>query len=159
MKHHTDQDHFAAFRHLLESIQTMAGQIATTGAVGPLLAWDSIQETGVRRFRFATVIGQNDRLMVNEILTHLRQCAYSIPCSVVILRTQLVRPQPDLQIRGTVVGYSIASKDVWCSEALITTRPDHRPQWVAINDDRLHNLIEPAAAFVRFCHAQGVLYA
>lgn len=159
MKHHTDQHHFHTFRQLLDSLQSLAGQIATTGAVGPLMAWDAIQETGVRRFRFASVVGLNDRMLITEILAQLRHCTNSIPCSLVLLRTQLVRPQPDLQIRGTVVGYSIASRDVWCSEALITARPDHRPQWVAINDERLSNLIEPAAAFIRFCHAQGVMYA
>ncbi len=159
MKHHTDQHHFDAFRQLLDSLQMLASQIATTGAVGPLMAWDAIQETGVRRFRFASVVGLNDRMLITEILAHLRHCTNSTPCSLVLLRTQLVRPQPELQIRGTLIGYSISSAELWCSEALITNKADHRPQWVAINDDRLANLIEPAAAYVRFCHAQGALYA
>lgn len=159
MKQHTDQEHFVAFSNLLDSLQSLAGQIATMGAVGPLMAWDAIQETGVRRFRFASVVGLNDRMLITEILSNLRHCTNSTPCSLVLLRTQLVRPQPDLQIRGTLIGYSISSTQLWCSEALITNKAEQRPKWVAINDERLSNLIEPAAAYVRFCHAQGALYA
>lgn len=159
MTRHSNDAHFRAFRRLIDSIQTLAEQIALSGAVGPLLAWDAIQESGVRRFRFANVAGMNDRILLTEILANLRHCSHTIPVSLVLLRTQLVRPQPDLQVRATVIGYSVSSEHVWCSEATLLDQADQPAVWCALNDDRLTKLIEPAAAYVRFCHAQGVAYA
>lgn len=156
---HTDRDHLIAFRSLIKSLQSMANDLAITGAVGPLLAFDAIQETGVRRFRFASVVGQNDRILVSEILSAMRSCSHSTPVSFALLRTQLVRPQPGLQIRATVTAWSVAADHLWSSEALIIDELPTNPLWVAINDDRLANLVEPVIAFVRFCHAQGVAYA
>lgn len=157
---HTDRDHLIAFRSLIKSLQSMANDLAITGAVGPLLAFDAVQQTGVRRFRFASVSGQNDRILVSEILSAMRSCSHSTPVSFALLRTQLVRPQPGLQIRATVTAWSVAaSLELWSSHALITDAESPDPLWVAINDDRLANLVNPVIAYVRFCHAQGVAYS
>jgi len=156
---HTEKHHFDSFRLLIRVAQTMAEELALQGAVGPMLAWDAIQETGVRRFRFATVGSLNDRVLVSEIIASLRHCCHSTPVSFVLLRTQLTSPSPDLRVRATVIGFSVASENLWCSEATISDRVNAPPTWVAINDERLTNLVEPVVAFVRFCHAQGLAYS
>lgn len=156
---HTETEHFDSFRQLIKVSQKMAEELAFKGAVGPMLAWDAIQETGVRRFRFATVGSGNDRVLVSEMIAALRHCCYSTPVSFVLLRTQLTSPSPDLRVRATVIGFSVASENLWCSEATITERLNAPPTWVAINDERLTNLVEPVVAFVRFCHAQGLAYS
>ncbi len=156
---HTETQHFDSFRLLIRVAQTMAEELALQGAVGPLLAWDAIQETGVRRFRFASVASLNDRVLLSEMIAALRHCCHSTPVSFVLLRTQLTSPSPDLKVRATVIGFSVASENLWCSEATITERINSPATWVAINDERLSNLVEPVVAFVRFCHAQGLAYS
>ncbi len=156
---HTETQHFDSFRQLIRVAQTMAEELALQGAVGPMIAWDAIQETGVRRFRFATVRSLNDRVLVSEMIAALRHCCHSTPVSFVLLRTPPTSPSPDLRVRATVIGFSVASENLWCSEATITERLNAPPTWVAINDERLNNLVEPVVAFVRFCHAQGLAYS
>lgn len=133
---------FARMRHMIEALQLIAQQMALTGAVGPLLVYDRRttsdphNSNAAPRYEFATLTSPNHRALARDIVAKVMSSAVTQEITAVaMLRTCLHDPRP-LSIRATVMAASIASRQVFASEAIISeTEPANwRPSQPGRND-------------------------